>query len=119
MLSNKPGVERAAILPDATLGKPEHVVTLPRNVPDGVAFDAEGNLYIACYTPDMIWRLAPVGALDVLAEDWRSVVFSSPTNIAFGGDDMKNLFVASLGRWLLTKSQMPIAGQPVHYPKIK
>lgn len=118
VLSNKPGVERAEILPDGKLGKPEHVVTLPRHVPDGVAFDVEGNLYITCYSPDVIWRLTPGGKLDVLAEDWASVTLSAPTNIAFGGADMKTLLVASLGRWHLTRAQMPIAGHRVHYPKL-
>ena len=37
-------------------GRPRSVVELPRNVPDGVAFDEAGNLYIACYTPDVIYR---------------------------------------------------------------
>lgn len=118
VLSNKPGVERAAIQADGSLGPPEQVVTLPRQVPDGVAFDVEGNLYITCYTPNIIWRLTPNGKLDVLAEDWTSVTLSAPTNIAFGGTDLKTLLVASLGRWHLTKAQMPIAGHRLHYPKL-
>lgn len=117
VLSNKPGVERAEITSDGKLGKPEHVVTLPRHVPDGVAFDVEGNLYITCYSPDVIWRLTPAASWGA-AEDWASVTLSAPTNIAFGGADMKTLLVASLGRWHLTRAQMPIAGHRVHYPKL-
>jgi len=118
VLSNKPGVDRAHILPDGKLGEPETVVTLPKNVPDGVVFDREGNLYISCYTPDIIYRVTPAGKLDVVAEDWQSVTFSSPTNIIFAGQDLKTLVVASLARWHLTKGTMPIAGQPLHYPKL-
>src|SRR5438132_9871170 len=46
-----PGVVRLAISIDGILGKPENVVELPRTVPDGVALDAKGNLFISCYTP--------------------------------------------------------------------
>ena len=118
VVSNKPGVDRAEILADGSLGAPQHVVTLDKKVPDGLAFDTEGNLYISCYTPDMIYRLTPHGKLDVVAEDWTSVTFSSPTNIAFAGDDLKTLVVASLARWHLTKGTMPIAGHRVNYPKL-
>jgi gluconolactonase len=118
VMSNKPGVERAEILPDGRLGQPEHVVMLHGTVPDGVAFDAEGNLYICCYTPDRIYRLSKDGRLETVAEDPESVTFSSPTNIAFGGADMKTLIVGSLGRWHLTKGQMPTAGHRVNYPKV-
>ena len=48
--------------------------------------------------------------LDVLAEDWESVTFATPTNIAFAGPERRTLVVASLSRWHLTKGEMPIAG---------
>jgi gluconolactonase len=118
VLSNKPGVERARIQPDGTLGPPEPVVMLERTVPDGLAFDIEGNLYISCYTPDRIYRLSPSGELRVLVEDWESTRISAPTNIAFGGAEMKTLFIASLCRWHLTKGELPVAGQRVHYPAL-
>src|SRR5438093_7515716 len=77
-----PGVVRLAISIDGILGKPEKVVELPGTVPDGVAFDAKGNLFISCYTPDIIYRLSPSGDLAVLAQDELHVTFASPTNIA-------------------------------------
>ena len=118
VVSTKPGVDRAEIKADGSLGSREEIVTMERTVPDGIAFDVEGNLYISCYTPDRIYRLTPDGQLDMVADDWESVTFSSPTNIIFAGDDLKTLVVASLARWHLTKGQMPIAGQPLHYPKL-
>lgn len=118
VLSNKPGIERAEILPDGRLGPPEDVVTLERTVPDGIMFDVEGNLYIACYTPNVIYRLAPGGQLDTLAEDWMSTTLSAPTNIVFAGENLKTLVVASLARWHLSKAVMPIAGVPLNCPKL-
>lgn len=118
VVSQVPGVIRAAIAPDGTAGAIETVVELPRNVPDGVAFDEAENLYVSCYTPDVIYRVTPGGELAVLASDWESVTFATPTNIAFCGADRRTLVVASLSRWHLTKGEMPVAGARLNYPKL-
>jgi gluconolactonase len=118
VLSNLPGVV-SLVLGDAdVLGPPQTVIELPRHVPDGLAFDVAGNLYISCYTPDVIYRLSPEGDLAVLAEDWESVTFATPTNIAFAGPERRTLVVASLSRWHLTKGEMPIAGARLQYPRV-
>ena len=118
VLSTKPGVERAEILPDGSLGQAEEVVTIEKTVPDGIMFDTKGNLYIACYTPNVIYRLTPDGQLDKLVEDWMSTTLSAPTNIVFAGDDLKTLVIGSLARWHLSKGKMPVAGVPLNYPKL-
>lgn len=115
VLSDLPGV----VAVDLRLGQDLAVrtlVELPRHVPDGLAFDADGNLYISCYTPDVIYRLAPDGELAIVADDWASVTFATPTNIAFCGPARRTLVIASLSRWHLTRGEMPIAGQPLNYP---
>ncbi len=116
--SNLPGVTKSEIKADGSLGPRQEVVKLPRTVPDGVAFDREGNLYISCYYPDVIFRVTPSGQLDKLVEDWRHFLIVSPTNIAFCGDDLSTLVLASLGGLALTKGRVPIAGLPVKYPKL-
>jgi gluconolactonase len=118
VLSNVPAVVSLTLGDDGSVGPPQLVVELPRNVPDGLAFDEAGNLYIACYTPDVIYRLSPDSDLAVLAEDWESVIFATPTNIAFAGPDRRTLVVASLSRWHLTKGEMPIAGARLQYPRL-
>jgi gluconolactonase len=118
VLSLLPGVVRCPIKPDGSVGDPQPVVTIPNTVPDGVAFDAAGNLIISCYTPDAIYCLTASGELQLLAEDWQSVTLSSPTNIAFCGDDRRTLVVASLARWHLCKATMPAPGHPLCYPKL-
>jgi gluconolactonase len=116
VLSNLSGVARVRIHDDGSVGTPETVVELPRTIPDGLAFDVEGNLYVSCYTPDVIFRVTPNGKAETLVDDWESTRIATPTNIAFGGSDMKTLFIASLGRWHLTKGPMPVAGSPLFYP---
>ena len=118
VLSLVPGVGKVKLYEDGRVGSMEQVVNLHRVIPDGLAFDVQGNLYIACYTPDRIYRYTPEGELALLVDDWESTILSSPTNIAFGGSDLSILLVASLARWHLTKGQMPIPGSPLHYPKL-
>jgi len=114
-----PGVVRLAIRGEhERLGPPEKVVELPGTVPDGVAFDVKGNLFISCYTPDIIYRVSPAGELAVLAQDPLRVTFASPTNIAFCGEDRRTLVVANLARWHLSKTTMSEPGQPLHYPAL-
>ncbi len=116
ILSNMPGIVKARIRADGALGDPQVVVELPGTVPDGLAFDVEGNLYIACYAPNQVYRYSAAGKLELAASDWRSVVLSAPTNIAFGGPDMKYAIFGSLGRWHLSMIEMPVAGARLRYP---
>jgi gluconolactonase len=98
-------------------GGPDEVVRMPdRVLPDGLAFDADGGLLIACYTPDVIYRLAPDGSLDLIAEDWRRLTLASPTNVAFAGDGLRTLVAASLGRWHLSRAEVDVPGAALHYP---
>ncbi len=117
-LSNVPSVAKGAILSDGKLGAPETVVEMPRIIPDGLAFDSENNLYIACYTPDIIYRYSPEGKLTVFAEDWESTTISSPTNVTFIGDQLKTMVVASLSRWHLACVDVETPGSPLYYPAI-
>ncbi len=54
-------------------GVPEPVVVFDRAVPDGLAFDAEGGLWIGCWQPNRVYRLDPDGTLDVVVDDWSGV----------------------------------------------
>jgi len=112
-------VVRVAVSDGTSSGPVEKVLDTPdRHLPDGLAFDADGGLYIACYTPDVIYRLAPDGSLDTVASDWESVVLSCPTNVAFAGPDRRTLVAASLGRWHLAKAEVAVAGMPLNYPHL-
>lgn len=116
-VSAMPGVVRVALEEGVSAGSVETVVELHHQVPDGLAFDAGGNLYIACYTPDVILRLDRSGRLETLAEDWERVTLAAPTNVTFAGPNLDVLVVASLGRWHLSKAQMLVRGQPYNYPR--
>ncbi|MGE5225049.1 MAG: SMP-30/gluconolactonase/LRE family protein, partial [Omnitrophica WOR_2 bacterium] len=104
--------------PAGKLKRAEPVVQLDHAVPDGLAMDQEGNLYIGCYAPDVIYRYSSDGQLDVFAQDWKRSTLASPTNLAFGGPDWKTMFVANFARWDLAAAQVEIPGCPPNYPKL-
>ena len=54
--STPPLISRVPINEDGTAGEREVVVELSRNVPDGVAFEVQGKLYISLYNPNIIYR---------------------------------------------------------------
>jgi gluconolactonase len=86
-------------------------------LPDGLALDVEGNLYVACYASDEIWRISPSGEKQVLAWDYHAIVLSRPTNLAWGmgssgGDNRDVLYVSNLGRDTVTRARLPgVRGQ--------
>ena len=98
-----PGVEKVAIGPDGSAGERSVYCTLPKTVPDGIAFDFEGNLLVSCYTPNRIFKIAPDQTATVLVDDWEAHTLSNPTNVAFGGPDNDQLYVSNLGRWHILK----------------
>ncbi len=118
MSLNPPRVDRIKIESDGSGGAVETVVELPMTVPDGVAFDTSGSLYVSMYRPDRIYRLTPSGQLDVLADDFEGTLIAAPTNIAFCGSNRDILLSTNPGRWHITRYDVDAAGLPLHYPDI-
>jgi sugar lactone lactonase YvrE len=103
-------VSRIAIGPDGRpSGRTDYATDLP-GLPDGLAFDDAGNLFVSCYEPSRILRIDPQGRVVCYAEDPTSHVFCHPTNIAFDG---ATLYTANLGRWHITKVATDTRATPV------
>jgi len=108
-----PGVERIAINTDGSAGERSVYCTLPKTVPDGIAFDSERNLLVSCYTPNVIFKIAPDQTTTVLVDDWEAHTLSNPTNLAFGGSNFNQLFISNLGRWHILVMNYDKKGLPL------
>lgn len=97
-------------------GEPEPVVVLDRVVPDGLAFDAEGGLWIGCWQPNRVYRLAPDATLNAVVDDWSGVYAPTPTNLAFAGPELDVLVLASLGTLAVNACEPGFRGAPLHLP---
>ena len=107
------GVERIEFLGDGSAGKRSVYIKIPKALPDGLAFDARGNLYVSCYTPARIYKVSRDRKVSVLLDDWEAHLLANPTNIAFGGKDFDQLFAANLGRWHITRIDVGVRGAPL------
>jgi gluconolactonase len=82
-------------------------------LPDGLALDAEGNLYATCYASDEIHRISPAGERVLLAHDRYGLVIGGPTNAAFGGESFNEMYVANLSRYTIVRFRLSQKGQPL------
>lgn len=111
-------IVRVEIGADGAPGATTPVVETPQALPDGIALDSDGRLYIACYEPSRVYRHDPRcvagDALELLLDDPTAHVLCHPTNCAFRG---RELFTANLGRWHLARAVvddatgLPLPGQ--------
>ena len=111
--SQRDCVRRIEILPNGAAGEAEVYVEGMARIPDGLALDAAGNLYVTCYASDCIYRVKPDRSVALLAWDPEGTRIARPTNVAFGGPHFDDLYVANLGRWHIGRAHLGVAGQPL------
>jgi sugar lactone lactonase YvrE len=68
----------------------------PNMVPDGIAFDEAGNLWITFPRMNAIGYISPEGDLKIVLEDPEGRILRKPANICFGWKDRKTAFIGSL-----------------------
>ena len=111
--SNLDRVTRIEIRPDGSAGSPEGFAEGLARVPDGLAFDAEGNLYVTTYASNCIYRVRPDRRGNLVCQDVENLLLCQATNCAFGGVDFDQLYVANLGPNHISVLDLKIKGQPL------
>ena len=76
---------------------------------DSLAMDADGNVAGASI-PNGIVNISPDGAV----VDQFGMPDPFPTNICFGGEDLRTAFITLSGAGHLVSMQWPRAGLPLH-----
>lgn len=125
---------------DGSLGEKTHIEFPAGTFPDGLAFDVESCLWIACPVSNRVIRLQPDLSWKVLFEDCEPGFFremsdtfsrgmltrdmiveskgarvSNLSSLAFGGPDRKTLFLGSLTMSSIASLQVPVAGAPLEH----
>lgn len=111
--------------------------------PDGIAFDAYGNLWGTLVMVDQVFAITPQGDFHVILDDTNEAAAlaleaafvedrATPdemlaaggtiapwfASVTFGGSDLKTVYVGSLRGTTIPYFQSPVAGLPmVHWPK--
>jgi len=75
-------------------------------IPDGLTLDADGFLWVALWRGGAVRRYAPDGTLDAIVR----VPTACPTSCAFGGPDLRDLYVTTAR---IELSERERAGQPL------
>lgn len=129
---------RYALAPEGTLSAPVHVVFPPGTFPDGLAFDVEGGLWVACVVSNRILRIAPDLTWSIVFEDHdadrmteiatahaanlltrdmivnsRGAQVSNLSSLAFGSPDLKTLYIGGLTIDAVQVLTSPVAGLPM------
>lgn len=113
-------IARIAINDDGSAGVFERVVHMPRHIPDGIAFDETGRLWIACHRPDAIYVFdLQERRLELFAEDWRGEALRGPTDVSFAGENRDIILAASLDNLVVHRfDNTGVRGLKLNHPKL-
>lgn len=102
-------ISRIGVCRDGGAGRAEVFADDLPGLPDGIAFDDAGQIFVGCYEPSRILRVSPDGSrTELYIQDATAHLLAHPTNIAFDG---AALFAANLGRWHVTRIETDTTGR--------
>lgn len=81
------------------------------NGPDGLAIDEDDNLAVCHVGLGAVWLFSCTGEPMLRI---NSAVGLHTTNIAYGGDDMRTLFITESDSGSVLTAQMPVAGREIY-----
>lgn len=80
---------------------------------DGVALDAAGNLWVTQPFANRIVAVTPHGEKIVVVSDAARTKLDMTTSIAFGGPELRDLYIASMRNNSLWKVRVEVPGLPL------
>ncbi len=117
---------RIAIKKDGTFGKPEVYSEGFPAIPDGMAFDVAGNLFITLpglvkdgkfTAANQILQVDTNGKWSMLIDDVKGEKLDFPTNCAFGGPGLQDLFFANLEGDHMSRVHTNFRGHPLYHQR--
>ncbi|OBK46867.1 SMP-30/gluconolactonase/LRE family protein [Mycobacterium sp. 1081908.1] len=80
---------------------------------DGCAFDADGNLWVTLVLANRIVAISPDGQATTIIEDADGALLKGPTSIAWGGQDMRDIYIGSIAAPYILKGRSSVPGLPL------
>lgn len=80
---------------------------------DGCGFDADGNLWVTLVLANKVIAITPAGEVVTMLSDPQGKLMRNPTNVTWGGNDLRDLYIGSVTTDYVLKFDSPIAGQPL------
>ena len=77
---------------------------------DGCGFDEDGNLWVTLVLANKVVAITPeLEVIDILS-DPEGKLMRNPTNVTWGGDDMRDLYIGSVSTDYVIKTRSPVPG---------
>jgi gluconolactonase len=121
-------VMRFAILPGGRLGPGERygpvlgLLQQPGQPPadpndlgytDGVGVDTDGNVWVCLPAANKVVAILPSLEVVTVIHDPSGETVNHPTNVTWGGPDLKDLYIGSIRADYVLKARSPVAGEPL------
>ena len=117
---------RIALKKDGTFGKAEIYAKDFPALPDGMAFDVENNLYVTLpgvakngtlVPANQILKVDRQGQWSLFVDDPEGKKLILPTNCAFGGPGLHDLYFANLEGDHFSRLHTPFRGHPLYHQR--
>jgi gluconolactonase len=79
---------------------------------DGCAFDADRNLWVTLVLANRIVAISPDGQTHTVIDDPDGKLLQAPTSIAWGGPDMRDIYIGSIQTPYVLKGRSSVPGLP-------
>lgn len=99
--------------PDASRSLNDPEVGRRWGMADGCAFDAEGNLWVTLVLANRIVAISPDGRAATVIDDPEGALLNGPTSIAWGGHDMRDIYIGSITTPYVLKGRSSVPGLPL------
>ncbi|HET6470860.1 MAG TPA: SMP-30/gluconolactonase/LRE family protein [Pseudomonadales bacterium] len=80
---------------------------------DGCGFDQDGNLWVTLVMANKVIAITPAGDVVTMLADPDGRTMRNPTNVSWGGKDLRDLYIGSIATDYVVKVRSPIPGMPL------
>jgi gluconolactonase len=80
---------------------------------DGCGFDADGNLWVTLVLANKVIAITPKREVVTVIHDPTGELMSWPTNVSWGGPDMRDLYIGTIRRDYVLHARSPVPGLPL------